>query len=210
MPSYLTGIIFGLVFIFSLGPGFFALIQTSVQKGFKKAAVLAIGISCSDIAYVALALMGAVSVLEQPVIRLWLGTGGAIVLITYGVYSWFKKPRVYENRHTSESDISYLKYLLKGFILNGFNPFIVVFWVGIVSMVAVNYNFEGSDRIYFFAGVLTTILSTDLIKAFLAHRLRQLVTPKKIRILNRSVGVILILFGIQMIYFLVDHYLING
>lgn len=210
MPPYFTGLVFGLVFIFSLGPGFFALVQTSVQKGFRKAVFLAIGISLSDIFYVILALMGVASMLEQPVTRLWMGVGGTVVLFGYGIYSWYKKPKLYEERQEVINEISYLKYVLKGFVLNGFNPFIVVFWVGIVSIVAVNYDYTGMDQKYFFSGVLTTILTTDISKAFLAHRLRKLITPKKILILNRSVGVILILFGIQMIYFLVDHFIIQS
>lgn len=210
MPPYITGLVFGVVFIFSLGPGFFALVQTSVQKGFKKAIFLALGISLSDIVYVILALMGVASLLEEPTTRLWMGLGGTVVLMTYGIYSWYKKPKLYEERCGPTNEISYLKYLLKGFVLNGFNPFIVVFWVGIVGIVAVKYSYTDSDQIYFFIGVLTTILTTDLLKAFLAHRLRKLVTPKKILILNRSVGVILILFGIQMIYFLVDHFIIQS
>tara|TARA_B100000508_G_C11365024_1_gene230829 strand:- start:72 stop:743 length:672 start_codon:yes stop_codon:yes gene_type:complete len=209
MHPYLTGLIFGLVFIFSIGPGFFALIQTSVQKGFKRAILLAIGISLSDIIYVLLSLMGVASLLEQPQIRLWLGILGTIILIFYGIYSWFKKPKLYKDEIENKKDLSYLKYLLKGFVLNGLNPFIVVFWVSIIGVVATKYEYTFNSQMTFFAGVLTTILSTDIIKAFVAHRLRTMVTPKKILILNRSVGVILILFGFQMIYFLLDNYMFN-
>ncbi len=209
MHPYLTGLIFGLVFIFSLGPGFFALIQTSVQKGFKKAILLAVGISLSDILYVILAVMGVATLLEEPRVRLWLGVLGTIVLIVYGIYSWFKKPKLYKDEIESKKDLSYLKYLFKGFVLNGFNPFIVVFWISIIGLTATKYDFTHNQQLTFFAGVLTTILSTDVIKAFIAHRLRSVVTPKKILILNRSVSVILILFGFQMIYFLIDNYMID-
>ena len=209
MHPFFTGMIFGLVFIFSLGPGFFALIQTSVQKGFKKAILLALGISLSDILYVILAVMGVATLLEAPKVRLWLGILGTVVLIVYGIYSWFKKPKLYKDKIDAKKDLSYLKYLFKGFVLNGFNPFIVVFWISIIGLTATKYDFTHNEQLTFFAGVLTTILTTDIIKAFIAHRLRSVVTPKKILILNRSVGVILILFGFQMIYFLVDNYMID-
>lgn len=209
MHPYFTGLIFGLLFIFSLGPGFFALIQTSVQKGFTRAVLLAVGISLSDVLYVILALMGVASLLQQPEIRLWLGIVGTIVLIVYGVYSWFKKPKLYQDEIEGKKDFSTLKYLFKGFILNGFNPFIVVFWVSIIGVVATKYDYPMESQISFFAGVLTTILTTDIIKAFVAHRLRSVITPKKILILNRSVGIILILFGFRMIYFLVDNFMLN-
>ncbi|MEQ8473198.1 MAG: LysE family transporter [Marinoscillum sp.] len=206
MSPYFTGLLFGLIFIFSIGPAFFSLIQTSVQKGLKKSMLLALGISLSDILYVILAIMGVSSLLERPITKLWLGIVGTVILIVYGVYSWFKKPKVYKDEIENKKDLSYLKYVAKGFILNGFNPFIVVFWVSIIGLVATNYDFTYFQQIYFFAGVLTTILCTDITKAFIAHRLRSMVTPRKILILNRSVGVILILFGMQMIYFLLDTY----
>lgn len=209
MHPYFTGLLSGLVFIVLLGPAFFALLQTSVQKGFKKAVLLAVGISLSDILYVYLALMGVASLLEEKQTRMWLGIIGTIILILYGVYSWFKKPRIYKNEIETKNDLSYLKYVIKGFVLNGLNPFLIVFWVSIIGLVASNYDYSFNQQVYFFAGVLTTILSTDIIKAFLAYRLRAAVTPKKILILNRSVGIILILFGCQMIYFLVDNYVLN-
>lgn len=206
MPSFVTGLLFGLIFIFSFGPAFFSLLQTSVQKGFSRAIFLAIGISLSDILYVTLALLGMSKLLEEPKIRLWMGIGGTVVLIAYGIYSWFKKPKVYRSDAPS-GDYSTLKYLLKGFVLNGFNPFIVVFWLGIISIVSVNYDYSFEQQVLFFIGVLTTILCSDITKAFIAYRLRTMITPKKILILNRSVGVILIFFGLQMIYFLIDSYM---
>ncbi|MFH6982888.1 LysE family translocator [Marinoscillum sp. 108] len=209
MPSYFTGLLFGLIFIFSFGPGFFALLQTSVQKGFKKAIFLALGISLSDVLYVALAIMGLASLLEKPTARMWMAIVGTVVLIAYGLYSWFKKPKIYQEKQEADTELSYLKYMLKGFVLNGFNPFIVIFWLGIIGLVAVNYDYSSGEQIYFFVGVLTTILVSDITKAFIAYRLRAMVTPKKILILNRSVGVILILFGIQMIYFLFNNFLID-
>lgn len=205
MPPFVTGLLFGLVFIFSLGPGFFALVQTSVQKGFKRAVFLAVGISLSDILYVALSIMGVARLLEEPHARLWMAAISMVILLVYGVYSWFKKPKIYQQDDVN-AEFSIFKYIFKGFILNGLNPFIVIFWVSIISLVSVKYNFNFIQQVTFFAGVLTTIFSSDLLKAFIAYRLRSMVTPQNIVILNRSVGVILILFGI---YFLVDSYMMG-
>ena len=91
MHPILNGLFFGLIFIFSFGPAFFSLIQTSVQKGFKRAIFLAIGISLSDVCFASLALMGVSSLLEDPKIKLWIGLIGSIVLLAYGLYNWFKK-----------------------------------------------------------------------------------------------------------------------
>ncbi len=206
MTPFLNGLLFGLIFVFSLGPAFFSLVQTSVQKGFSKAVLLAVGISLSDITFVILSLMGITSWLDSDRFKIWVSIVGAIVLISYGIYSWFKKPKLYSNTGEATQDAKNIKYVLKGYLLNGFNPFILVFWMGIIGIVSVNFEYDATQQPIFFSGVLVTIFSTDLLKAFLANRLRSVVTPNSILIMNRSVGVILILFGLHMFYFLFSNY----
>ena len=206
MTPYLNGLLFGLIFIFSIGPAFFSLIQTSVQMGFFKAVLLAVGISMSDICFVVLSLMGIASWLEKSEFKMWLAIVGAIVLISYGLYTWFKKPKVYKNKLEEKQDITYLKYIVKGFFLNGFNPFIFIFWMGIIGVVTVNFEYEVGQQVYFFSGVLTTIFGMDILKAFVANRVRSVITPASILIMNRSISVILILFGLHLFYFLISNY----
>ncbi|MEQ8338408.1 MAG: LysE family translocator [Cyclobacteriaceae bacterium] len=206
MTPFLNGLLFGLIFVFSLGPAFFSLVQTSVQKGFTRALLLAIGISLSDIVFVILSLMGITSWMESDRFKIILSIVGAIVLISYGIYSWFKKPKIYSNEGENKQDVNNVKYIVKGFLLNGFNPFILVFWMGIIGIVSVNFEYNTWQQQVFFSGVLATIFSTDLLKAFIANRLRSIVTPNSIMIMNRSVGVILILFGLHMFYFLFSNY----
>ncbi len=206
MTPFLNGLLFGLIFVFSIGPAFFSLIQTSVQKGLTRAILLAVGISLSDLTFVALSLMGVTSWMQSDRFKIWVSVVGAIMLISYGVYSWFKKPRVYENSVEEKKDVKNVKYVIKGFLLNGFNPFILVFWMGIIGVVTVNFAYDTTQQPYFFLGVLITIFTTDLIKAFVANRLRSIVTTNAILIMNRSVGVILILFGLQMCYFLFSNF----
>ncbi|MFT6866457.1 MAG: threonine/homoserine/homoserine lactone efflux protein [Cyclobacteriaceae bacterium] len=204
MPPYINGIFLGLIFIFSFGPGFFSLIQTSIQKGFGKAIFMVFGISLSDIFYVSIGLMGLSKLLEAPNIKFLLAIVGTCVLFIYGIFSWFKKPKIYEVDSDNKIDKNFYKYVIKGFVLSGLNPFTLVFWIGLIGFVAVKYDYTFSQKVYFFSGVLSTILVTDLLKAFLANRLRNVVTTRSILIMNRSVGLILILFAIRIIFFLFD------
>lgn len=208
MPPFFNGLFFGLLFIFSFGPGFFTLIQTSVQKGFSRAILLALGISLSDICYVSLSVLGISAQLEEPEVRMWMAIVGSVVLLGYGVYSWFKKPVVYDATQNSTLNNRSWRYFAKGFLLNGINPFIIIFWITITSVVAVRYTYTFNQQIIFFAGVLVTILSMDVTKAYMAHRLRELITAKIIQRLNRIVSLILIVFGLRMVYFLVETYLL--
>ncbi|MBV6645140.1 MAG: LysE family translocator [Cyclobacteriaceae bacterium] len=206
MPPFLNGLLFGLIFIFSFGPAFFALIQTSIQNGLRAALLLAIGISMSDFGFVLLSLLGTSYLLEDPQISLWMGVFGTAVLFAYGMYTWFKSPGSQSRRSVESPQLDYIKYWLKGLVLNGLNPLVMIFWVSIISLVSVNYQYDISDQRIFFVGVLTTILTGDITKAVVAQKLKHLITPKTVLLFNRSLGVILILFGLRMLYFLFTNY----
>lgn len=55
--------------------------------------------------------------------------------------------------------------------------------------------------------MLITILSMDIGKAFVADRLKHLITARFIKRMNRSIAVILLLFMVQIVYFLYQNYL---
>lgn len=205
MPPFFNGLIFGLIFIFAIGPAFFALIQASIQQGFRKAIFLAFGISLSDSIYVLIVLFGMAKVIQGDDFKFWMAIFGTAVLIGYAVYSWFKTPKIF-NEDTDGKESNYAKNILKGLFLNGLNPFIIVFWATWVSTITVNFDYQFEEQIQFFPGMLLTILSLDIGKAFIAHRLKHLITVKFIKRMNRSIAVILLLFSVQLVYFLFQNY----
>lgn len=197
MP-FLKGLGFGLVLILSLGPAFFLLVQTSLAKGFKNAAFIAFGISLADILFVVLILKGVASLLENPAIKFWAGIIGVILLILFGLYSFFKRPQLGMEPPKTVSG-GYFSNFLKGFVFNFFNPSTVVFWLSIVSIVQINFGYSGQQKALFFAGVLFAIISTDLTKSYLAGKLKKFLTIRAINILNKAVGIILIGFGVVLL-----------
>lgn len=199
MVPFLNGLAFGLIFIFSIGPAFFLLIQTSLEKGFKKAAFMALGISIGDILFVYMILKGITSLLEEPTVRFWAGIIGVGLLILFGIYTFFKPPRIsyHPEQHSPEG---ILRSLIKGFIFNLFNPSTIIFWLSLVSIVHINLGYTGNQKIYFFTGVLCTIFSTDLTKSYLAQKLKKFLTLRAVSIMNKTVGVILIGFGLRLLF----------
>ena len=205
MPPLINGLIFGLIFIFALGPAFFALIQTSIQYGLRKAIFLAIGISFSDVFYVILVLFGMSKALETDDFKFWIAIFGVVMLTSYGIYSWLKTPKIH-NEDAIGRDRNYGRQFVKGMLLNGLNPFIIVSWATWVSAITINFDYDFNQQIFFFSGMLITILSLDVGKAFIAHKLKHLITARFIRNMNRTVAVIVILFSVQIVYFLITNY----
>lgn len=199
MDKVLQGIQFGVVLAFLIGPVFFTILQTSVEKGFMYGVLVAIGVSISDFAYVAICYLGLIKLVNNPDNRVFFAYGGGAILMLFGAYHIFVKARNKSVFKTTTLDQGMFRYVLKGFIINGASPTVLFFWVGTISLVSLDFGYsQGTDFYTFFGAVLATVLLTDILKAFLSDKLRNLVTSKFIRISNIVLGVVLIVFGLKL------------
>jgi len=197
----LEGIQFGIVLAFLIGPVFFTILQTSIEKGFFYGVMVALGVSLSDMLYVTICYLGLTSLVNNPANRVFLAYGGGGVLIAFGIYHILVKAKNKSLFQSTTKEKSPLRYLLKGFIMNGFSPTVLFFWVGTISLVSLDFGYsEGTDFYIFFGAVLATVLLTDILKAFLSDKLRNLITNRFIRISNIVLGVMLIIFGLRLMW----------
>lgn len=202
MHSLLEGIILGLTlaFFFGFGPAFFSLIQTGIHRGFKKGLFLAIGVFLNDLFMVSVSIIGAHAIMNNMQKYQFLGIIGGLLLIIFGIVSYRHKIEISEeNTIVRIEGPGFLTFLLKGFFLNFANPFVWVFWPTVVLGVATPFMSQTHDMILFFTGTLVIVFLSDVTKVFLASRIKQHITAKFLLILNRIVGISLILFGIALI-----------
>lgn len=197
--ALLHGMAFGALFVFTFGPTFFTILQSSLNRGFLAGALVALGISLCDITYATLAVLGMSQLIDNVEFKWWLALGGGIVLFLLGVASFFKKPKIQNMNEASDKSGLY-RFFIKGVLINGVNPFVIIFWMGMVGMTSVQWGYEGVDRNFFIAGMLTMILTTDLIKSFLANRLRKWITVKRIILLQKIIGIALVAFSMQLFW----------
>lgn len=192
---------FTLAFLFGFGPALFALIQTSIHRGLWAGFQLAFGIFLSDIALVALCLLGALQIInETPENQLAFGIITGVILIVFGIVTFKRKVRIEEEGNGEE--IKYpnpVTFILKGFFLNFTNPFVWLFWILWVTTITSNYMGETRSVIVLFATTLLVILATDMLKCFGAYKIKHYITPKFIQWINRIAGVGLIVFGVFML-----------
>lgn len=199
MPPFVNGLLFGLIFIFAIGPSFFLLIQNSIEYGFRRGAFIAIGISLSDIFFVSLTLIGMSSLISDPQNTQWLSMIGAAILAVFGIYYFFRTPKIYNNKKiTNEHGV--FRFLLKGFLINIFNPTIILFWITLSSSIATNYKYSWADQRNFFIGILITVLACDLLKSLLANHVRNFITIRSVRIFNQLVGGALVVFALSLLF----------
>jgi threonine/homoserine/homoserine lactone efflux protein len=202
MLILLNGLKTGVVLAFLIGPVFFTIIQTSIENGFWKGVLVAIGVSLSDAFYVLVCYFGFAQFITYPSVRVYMAYGGGGILILFGVYYLFFKSKASKNRGSEAlQEKRRYKYVLKGFVINGFTPTIILFWLGTISVASIDFGYvRGTEFFLFFFGVLLTILATDVAKAYLADRLRLLITPRSLNVMNVILGIVMIGFGLKLIF----------
>jgi Putative threonine efflux protein len=197
LNALIKGITLGLLLAISVGPIVFTVIKQSITKGYKGGFAFIAGISCSDILLVIFSNLftNLFSILNAH--KKVLAVIASIFLILVGIYYlFFKKPKVVEQKGDVIKANGYAKTFVKGFIMNIFNPGIIVFWLT-TATTFIDHTFN--ERLIIFGTALLLALAADVAKVLLANKIRQKMTPKNIHLINRINGAILIAFGIVII-----------
>ena len=200
MHPFIQGIILGLTLSALLGPALFTLLQTSIHRGLKSGVFLAFGIFLSDICVVYLALLGALQLINQKNNYMIVGIIGGTILIAFGIYTFLHKIHIEDNNQGIEIHVpGPLTYILKGFFLNIMNPFVWFFWIS--AMVGVSATLGGAKQaiMTFFVGTLMTVFGADVLKVYLAHRIKDHLNVNILVRVNHFVGILLIGFGLFLI-----------
>ena len=196
------GIFIGLTMAVMLGPALFALLQTSILRGTKAGVILAFGIFLSDFLVVVCSYFGAAQLLSQGKKSLVVGLIGGTILIIFGIVTFTRKVHIQDaNNNLLEPRRvpGPVTYLIKGFFLNFANPFVWFFWFTVMMGISGTYGSEFSAVSAFFGGVLITIFSTDVLKVFIASKIKRYLTIKILNMVNYVVGILLVVFGIILI-----------
>jgi len=193
------GLLLGITVAITLGPALVALLQTSIKHGIKTGIFLAMGIFTSDLFLVVLAFFGVSEIITAPKFHLVFGIIGGILMISYGIYTVFRKiPKTEQVEVISEIHVKrpgVLPYYFKGFLLNVANPSLWFFWIFWVVSINSTYGGDRKSVAMFFAGALGMILTTDILKCILANKIKVLGNPKVKLWINRIVGILFFIFG---------------
>lgn len=203
MDIIFKGIASGIVLTFMIGPVFFTIIQTSIERGFTSGMWVAAGVSLSDSLCIFVSYLGLVQFMENENFRHYLAYGGGGVLMVYGLYYLIIKSRKLMHYDPEKvKNKNWIRLVMKGFIINGLSPMVLFFWIATVSVATTQLAYNTTQEvIVFFACTVLTVFTTDVIKAKLADKLRRLLTPKVIRIMNIVLGIVLIVFAARLIMF---------
>lgn len=209
------GIILGITLAILTGPAFFALLQTSIRNGYKSGIAFAVGVLVSDTSLILLSYLGALQLFNDPKNNFIIGVIGGTILVMFGIFNIFQKHPL----DLKASDAGVEKILsnnvtlavvaIKGFAINFINPFVIIFWIGVVSVESTRYNFSHLHMTALFTAVLLTVFGTDILKSIGANKITNFLNPGILLWINRIAGVILIISGLSLIWKVVNVF-VNG
>ncbi|MCB0476568.1 MAG: LysE family transporter [Crocinitomicaceae bacterium] len=199
-------VVMGLALAMLPGPAFFVLLQTSIKNGIRSAMAFDIGILVADIIYILVAYLFYAEVQNLAGQKDYLTLAGGIIFAIFGI-SFFvnirmkhKKSKPKEEKPKQyKKEGSYWVLFLKGLLLNGFNPFVIFYWLGVITFGSDEVDAEGNQMLWFLTIILITFFSIDALKILGAKSLQRFITPKFLKNLNRFIGVVFIIFGIASI-----------
>lgn len=192
LNAIITGISIGLGLAVSVGPYFLFLVNTSISEGKSSASYLATGVALNDLIFLSVAFLS-VNFLIQNVAFIENAKGYAgFFILAYGVYTILKKPAAKSEKPVKLNPKEKLQNVLKGFVFNGLNPSVFVFWFATVGILISKTNFTRGQTLVVFIIIVCTTFTSDLIKVRLAEFFSDYFTESVIKKVNRVVGSILI------------------
>jgi threonine/homoserine/homoserine lactone efflux protein len=199
-------IVIVLLLTFSFGPAFFALINTGITHGYKTGSLLALGVVLSDFAVCILIILlvhlGASNFIQDEKSQRFMGILAGIILVVFGALH-FRAP-VPKTTETVDLYVPSPTYMvIKGFLLNSFNPAVWLLWLGNVTAVSKTLRYSIFNMIVYFGITLGVVFLVELGKVSISGKLKEVLTPKIMYIVNVITGGLLIIFGLVLIY---NHY----
>lgn len=214
----LNGLLLGLIISLSFGPSSFALIQIGMQREFKYGIYMSIGVLLSDLTIIIIGYYSIGKNLLLEKYRLTIGILGGIVLISYGLFSFIRKTTNVENKQLEKknnfiskligSNVGTPKYFLKGYFLNIFNLITITFWIA--SIVFISSRVDNIKDILLFLGCCFAVFVFNLIKVFLGTKIKKIPNTKFVNIINKVIGLILLIAGISLIVISIYNLHINS
>lgn len=203
IQALLHGLGLGLLLSISVGPVLFSIIKQSLNNGHKGGLAFVIGVSASDITLVLVSNVFTELFNSIQQYKTQIGVAGCIFLVSLGIYFiFFKKVKVNEEGKQvfALRKRDYAKTFFSGYLMNTLNPSVFIFWIyASTSMIDHTVN----QRTVAFITCLGWMLGADILKVFLAGKIRKRLTPHNIHILNKINGLLLIIFGIALIWGLI-------
>ncbi|PFV68673.1 amino acid transporter [Bacillus sp. AFS059628] len=196
MGIFLSYVFLGLSLSAPMGPINAAQLEKGIRSGFFHAWILGIGALLADVIYMALIYLGVIHFLEKDIIKLFLWSFGAFVLIYTGIESLKNANQI--SISNMRNDDSVIKSFFSGFFMSLSNPLTILFWLGIFGSIlaksASSYNKE--QLLLYSFGIILGIFIWDITMASTSSIFRKILNARILSLITVVSGISLIIYGL--------------
>ncbi len=194
----LYGFLVGVALCLTFGTVFFALIQNSVDNGFRSGLKIVFGVITGDFLFVLAALLGTSFIPKVQGFEHLMAIIGVLFLTAMGLVNILKgTPRLaYPQTRLG----NFIYYYTTGFFLNALNPINFVSWVAIVAYIRSHLHYSTAQQYGFMGASLLGVFVTETALAYYANRLKRLFTPRVVTIFNRVTGFVFLAVAARIAY----------
>ena len=197
----LDGFTVGLLLQVAIGPVFFYILNTAMQKTVVDGLFAVAAVTLVDYLYIALAILGVGKLLEKQRIKYVLGVVSSLVLVVFGammIVSAAKTTVVGASAAIGASD--YWASFGSAFLLTLSSPLTIVFWTSLFATKAIEKGYSKRELVPFgFAAGLATLTFLGLSVTVLSM-VKASIPTVVIQALNLIVGVLLTLYGVIRLF----------
>lgn len=194
MYGFLTGMVMSMM----LGTVFFALVQNSIDNGFRTGVFISMGVITSDIILIALSWFNTELIPKGGTTDFVVRICGALFLLLYGLSNILKKEKA---AYPKTENKLLLKYLSMGFFLNILNPGNYIGWLAVSTQLKTVAKYESADALFYFTGALSAIFLMECLISWSASFLKPYITERFLLLVNRLIGALFIAFAIALFFY---------
>ena len=196
----IKGFIIGVLVSAPMGPVGLLCVQRTLKKGQLHGFFSGVGAAFSDVFYAGITSLGMGFIINFITVNQYaLHVIGSIMLLIFGVYIFQSNPFKWLHE-TKENTNSYSQDAATAFLLTLSNPLIIFLLIALFARF--NYIYPDEKLLSILLGlasILAGALSWWLLITFLVGKLRKLLNPRGLWIMNKVVGSIIMILSIYLL-----------
>lgn len=196
---FVSGLGMGCVLGLGFGTIFFALIQNSINFGYRKGVDIALGVVLGDMLITFLILFGSQYLDDIYKFKNIIKYTGGFLLIGLGIYQFFPQKVVVDEFGEVRTKTRFF-FITKGFLLNFMNPINFLAWLTIQTYLKGVNEYSTLQSVYFCAGAILAVFIIEVFISILANHIGKKLSDRVIRIINYTSGYVFIILGIVLIF----------
>ena len=200
--AFIKGLALGSILALSVGPVIFTIIKQSLNNGKEGGFSFVAGVWVSDVVLILVSNAFSEWVKALLEYKRTIGVIGSFFLIAMGLfYVFLKKVKLSAEGNGVEQrfrkrDVA--KIFSSGFLINTLNPSVLLFWLINATAFAVTHSLK--HRVVIFSTCMAVNILADILKVLMAGKLRKRLTLHNLSIVNKISGLILVGFGMALLW----------